>query len=343
MHTALLDRSVDALKAVRMHVSFSANLRSQIGQTDFGCKSEGPKCFDLGALLGQSADVNSWRKIDHCAAISRAYALFEEFVAQLLREYLVFLAKSYTLSDLGKDFVAKYTRGIGQILLDQDRARYENIDIAVLVADASHALSSGGQYQIQPEAMLRTEQNLRMGELERLFGHCGLSGLQSWISNHSAIRMFFGSSGRLSGTVESELQEIVKYRNEAAHGDVDQVLGNEVLVEITEFFEALVRGLTDFVQYETLNRAKQLGKVKVLGVISERFKDDIVVAKITNATLTVGDQVYVQGNKLTMLGRIESIQLDGVPCEVATIASVQEVGLRLGVRAKTGCELLQFL
>jgi len=76
----------------------------------------------------------------------------------------------------------------------------------------------------------------------------------------------------LSETAESELRQIVDYRNAAAHGDVDEVLGAELLVEFTEFMEALCESIVDFIQYDTLRRAKELGKAKVIDHVSERFQ-----------------------------------------------------------------------
>jgi hypothetical protein len=305
-------------------------------------KTEGEKCFDIKALLGEAPDTTNWRVIDHCTAITRAYALFEAFVSQLLREYLTFLAGSYTLSELGEDFMAKYTRGIGRILVDQHAGRYENINVVTLIADATAALANKSAYHIQPEAMLRAEQNLRMVELKRLFSHCGLAGLEIWVTKHSAIEAFFAAQSRLSQTAESELKQIVEYRNEAAHDEVDQVLGTEVLAEVTEFFEALLQSITDFVQYDTLRRAKELGKAQILGLISERLHDDVVVAKIANLRIRIGDTVYIYGKGLTMIGTIQSIQLDDVNQDAADITDEREVGLRLGVRAKKGCELIRF-
>lgn len=341
MHTALLDRSLEGLKAVRKYISFSASLREQVGKNAFECKSEGEKCFDITALLGEPADATSWRVIDHCTAITRTYALYEAFVIRLLREYLAFLATSYRLSELGDEFIVKYTRGIGQILIDQDKARYENIDVATLIADATAALSDKSSYQIEPAAMLRAEQNLRMAEIQRLFGYCGLSGVENWVTRHGAIEAFFAVQSRLSDTAESELKQIVEYRNEAAHGDVDQVLGTEILIEFTDFFEAFLHSITDFVQYDILRRAKEIGKAQVLGVISERFRDDIVVAKIADASLKVGDSIYIHGKGLTMIGEIKSIQLDDVDHDSADVTEEREVGLALGVRAKKGCELIR--
>ena len=342
MHTALLDRSLEALSAVRKHISFSANLRSQVAAPSFGCKAEGERCFDIGKILGEAADATSWRVIDHCAAITRTYALFESFVLQVLREYLAFLSGAYTLTALGDDFKAKYTRGLGQILVDHDKQRYQTLDVATVIAAASEAMANKAGYQLQPEALLRAEQNLRMAELQRLFSQCGLSGIEAWVTSHSAVEKFFAAQARLSETAASELKQIVNYRNEAAHGDVDDVLGTEVLIEFTHFFEALCRSIVDFIQYDTLRRAKELGRAAIVGVISERFHDDVVVAKVKSATLNVGDGLYVFGKGLTMMASVKSIQLNDVDVQTATVVDETEVGLRIGVRAKVGCELVRF-
>ncbi|AZV20997.1 MAE_28990/MAE_18760 family HEPN-like nuclease [Mesorhizobium sp. M7A.F.Ce.TU.012.03.2.1] len=342
MHTALLDRSLEALSAVRKHISFSANLRSQVAAPSFGCKAEGEKCFDISQILGEAADATSWRIIDHCAAITRTYALFESFVLQVLREYLAFLSGAYTLTALGDGFKAKYTRGLGQILVDHDKQRYQTLDVATVIIAASEAMANKVGYQLQPEALLRAEQNLRMAELQRLFSQCGLSGIDAWVTSHSAVAEFFAAQARLSETAASELKQIVDYRNEAAHGDVDDVLGAEVLIEFTHFFEALCRSIVDFIQYDTLRRAKELGRATIVGVITERFHDDIVVAKVKSATLSVGDEFYIFGKGLTMMASVNSIQLNDVNVETATVVDETEVGLRIGVRAKVGCELVRF-
>ncbi|MEJ2818663.1 MAE_28990/MAE_18760 family HEPN-like nuclease [Caulobacter sp. CCG-8] len=342
MHTALLDRSLEALDAVRKHISFSANLRSQVGAASFRCRADGAPCFDMEHILGDAADATSWRVIDHCAAVTRTYALFESFVLEILREYLTFLSGSYTLTELGQEFKSKYTRGVGQILIDQDKQRFRSLDMTSIIRAAADAVSDRANYQIQPEALLRAEQNLRMTELQRLFSQCGLSGVEQWVTSHSAVEEFFTTQSRLSETAASELRQIVDYRNEAAHGDVDDVLGADVLIEFTHFFDALCRSIVDFIQYDTLRRAKELGRATVVGVISERFSGDIVVAKVTNATISVNDQLYIWGKGLTMLAEVKSIRLTDVEVETVTIAAETEVGLRIGVRAKVGCELVTF-
>ncbi len=156
-----------------------------------------------------------------------------------------------------------------------------------------------------------------------------------------AVRTFFSSTSRLSDTAESELKQIVDYRNEAAHGRVDQVVGPEILIEVSEFFQMLLMSISDFVQYDMIRRAKELGKAVVVGVISERFRSDIVVAKIANSSISLGDNMFVFGKGIVGEATIGSIQLDDVNEETITVVDEREVGLALGMRAKVGCELLR--
>lgn len=341
MHTAILDRSLESFEAIRRHITFSASLRGQIGAPELECADGNVKCSEVRRIMREASDTTNWRVIDHCAAVTRSYALFESFVMEVLREYLAFLSCSYKMSALGPEFGVRYTRGIGKILQDQQKHRYRNLNIATVISGASEALGDKDGYQIQVEALLRTEQNLRMAELHRLFNDCGLTGLESWIGSHAAVQAFFADQARLSDTASSELKQIVDYRNEAAHGDVDDVLGPDVLIEFTYFFEAMCRSLLDVIQYDTIRRAKELNRAAVVGFISEQFRDDIVVAKVSNATLTVGDKLYVFKKGLTLIAEVKSIQLDDEDVETVTAVEEMEVGLRLGVRAKEGCELLR--
>jgi hypothetical protein len=330
MHTALLDRSIEAISAVRKHISFSANLRNLTGAPSVDCE-----------ILNDAPDATNWKVIDHCSAVTRVYALFESFVLQVLREYLAFLSSAYTLNELGAEFRSKYTRGIGQILLDQDKQRYQRLDIGSVLSAANDAIAGRSGYQLQPEALLRAEQNLRMPELQRLFSQCGLTGLEPWIISHTAIKAFFAEESRLSQTPASELKQIVEYRNEAAHGEVDDVLGADVLIEFTHFFEALCQSIVDFIQYDTLRRAKDIGRASVVGIISERFSEDVVVAKVTNATLSVDDGLYIFGKGLTMIAEVKSIRINNADVQTVAITNETEVGLKIGVRARVGCELIR--
>jgi hypothetical protein len=124
---------------------------------------------------------------------------------------------------------------------------------------------------------------------------------------------------------------------------VDQVLGTDVLIEITEFFDALLISINDFIQYDTLRRAKAIGRAVVVGTVSELIRGGVVVANIVDANIKVGDTLYVYGKGLTGCAQVSGIQLDDVEHESVGIKEGREVGLKLGIRPKTGCELLRLV
>jgi hypothetical protein len=341
MHGALLARSLENLEAIRKHVIFSSSLREVVAHPNYGCQGN-PVCAVPSGAFSISPDPTSWRIIDHCAAVTRSYAVFEMFVSELLREYLVFLAKSYKMSALGADFKRKFTRGVGQMLLDHDKPKYRVDDLQALLSNASDAISDKLGYQIAPEALLRLEQNLRMYELERLFAQCGLMGLKHWINRHQSVEHFFASESRLSDTAESELREIVEYRNTAAHREVADVLAPKLLVEIVDFFKVLCKTTTDLVTYDTLKRAKDLGAIDVVGSVIHTYRDNVIIVKVRNQDLNVGESLYAFEKGAVLITEIRGIQLEGTPHNYLRIDGEKEIGLQIGVKVRVGCELLRF-
>jgi hypothetical protein len=182
--------------------------------------------------------------------------------------------------------------------------------------------------------MLIQEQNLRLGELERMFGHCGLSGFRTWIDHHPAITTFFSSAGRVSDTAEAELREIVGYRNEAAHGEVDSVLGVAVLTEFAEFIFQLCRAIAEFVQNDMLTRLAKRNEFKEAGVVTETFSGNRMVARLNHAKLSVGDTIYLTARYRCTEAKVMSLQLQGKSVPEVDLADSTEVGIKTDVGPK---------
>ena len=98
------------------------------------------------------------------------------------------------------------------------------------------------------------EQNLRLPELQRFMSACGIDGTSSWIEQHRSVKSFFSSGDRLTASAESQLVELIKYRNDAAHGSIDisDILHQNVLIEFCEFVDVLCEALTERVQLSGL-------------------------------------------------------------------------------------------
>jgi hypothetical protein len=288
MFRGAVEKSAASISAISLHLSISERFRTMLSVSDIRCKARGAKCFDVEGLASDPPDPTEWRVIDHCAAITRMYAVFEGFVDSILRDYLNFLNSNYHYAELNENFRSNYVRGMGIIVAESHKQRYQHLPVHSLATDLAAALAGETPYRITAEAMLIQEQNLRLGELERIFGHCGLPGLRSWIEHHLAITNFFTSAARVSDTAEAELREVVGYRNEAAHGEVDNVLGVAILTEFAEFIFYLCAAIAEFVQKDMLTRLLAKQHFHDAGEVAETFRGNVMVGKIENATVSVG-------------------------------------------------------
>ncbi|MFN0158375.1 MAG: hypothetical protein ACKVRP_09935 [Bacteroidota bacterium] len=142
------------------------------------------------------------------------------------------------------------------------------------------------------------------------------------------------------GSVESELRLFVSYRNEAAHNEVNNLLGKKELLEYCQLIEILCRILDEKVTHWALSSRLSNGSANRLGFVSEKFSNNIVVAKIKNATLTVGDRVYAMGKKSCFSSVILSIQMNNVSQQSVGITDETEVGIKFDKEVLEKMELV---
>lgn len=324
MYNAFLQRTEQTIQALVKHVRTSERFRTALFDDALKCEGGKPAFDPLLASTENAPDRVEWRIIDHCAAVTRIYAIYEQFVHEMVREHLSLLQSRLLFSELPEKMQSAYRLGLAKILERKDGPRFGDLDLAQLVENYHRGLK-GEPYTLEPRALLTHEQNLRLSELDRLTKACGIEGVGAWIENHRCVKEFLSSEERLSSTAESELLEIVKYRNDAAHGSIDigSILSVNVLVEFCEFISALCEALSECVQLAGLEILERHGHVHERGAVTEYFrKGMVVVAEITGA-FKEGGTIYLCGENYCLERSLVSLQLDDVAisevnCEVPT-------------------------
>ena len=331
MYDALLQNSLRSIDAVRRHLLSSDGFRALVAQTQLKCAGDKKPCFDLSAIQSNVPTATDWKIIDHCAAVTRLYAIYEQFVHELLAEFLAFLESNVPYSGLDQGLRKEHRRTLGIVLSNMDRDKYKSLSFDAVIADVAGAFSDGGRYRLLPEAMLSHDQNLRLGELQILFSRCGIVGVSDWLQKHRVVKEYFSKVARQSDKVEAELGDFINYRNDAAHGgvNVDSVLGVNSLVEYADFLTALLVALTECVSAAVIDKAVQFEKLHQAGVVKENFSKNIVVAIVENCTLKVDDTVYLKGEGFCYSAKLLSLQKDDVDIESFTALKPAELGLRL--------------
>jgi hypothetical protein len=282
-------------------------------------------------------DKLEWRIIDHCAAVTRIYAIYEQFVHEMVREHLSLLQSRMSFGELPVAIQASYRSGMAKIIEKIDGPRFGDLDLAKLVGGYNSALM-GEDYVLEPRAMLMQEQNLRFQELQRFLNACGIEDVGTWIEQHRSIKSFFAVGGRLSASAANEMAELIKYRNDAAHGSIDisDILNINGLVEFCEFVMAVCEALSERVQLAGLKILEAQSHVRVGGRIKESLRGGLVAIGEMAGQYKVGETIYLCGGDYCLERRVVSLQLDDVSHEAVDLAPPAELGILLDAPGKKG-------
>ncbi|WP_230968044.1 MAE_28990/MAE_18760 family HEPN-like nuclease [Nostoc sp. WHI] len=209
----------------------------------------------LSKLLQDIPKAREWRVYDHCAVVTRLYAIYERFVEELISDWLILLPGLYPrYSDLEETIRNNHQLGVGKLLTELNKNRYEHLSSKKVMQGLFYGTTGEKEYELLPDAFLIHEQNLRRETLERLFANAGISNAWAWVEKHRSIKYFLEEIRGNQNTAEGELNEFISYRNDAAHGFPDDVLGASALLELCDFVDALSQALAELVTYQVIKR-----------------------------------------------------------------------------------------
>lgn len=300
---------------------------------------------EFAALVEVIPNDREWRIYDRCAVLTRLYAIYERFVEDLISDWLQLipvLVSNY--SDLGENIQNTHRQGIGRLLVDLNKNRFQHLSVEKVVQGLFWGINSTGKYELLPEAFLLHEQNLRKEVLEKLFADAGIENSWKWVTNHREIKYFVEEVRGSQNTAEGELKQLVDYRNYAAHGTVDEILGTQELLDLSDFVEALCKALAELMTYHIILRQISIGQAREIGKITEWFKKPkAAVAKIKDIKLNVGESLFLVlvNDELSYCysTKIESIMMNDIAQNQVEIASETEVGLKFDLDARKGLTL----
>lgn len=323
-----MERTQEAISALRRHIHASDRFRTAVFEQTLRCAAASP-CFDaeLGSIEAAPSKIE-WRIIDHCAAVTRIYSIYEQFAHEMVREHLSLLQRRLAFDELPEKIRSSYRIGIAKILDKVGGPRFAALDVGQLIAGYHDALS-GNPYIIEPQAMLMQEQNLRLPELDRFMRACGIDDVSGWIEAHPSVVAFFASGGRLNPNAATEMAALIGYRNDAAHGSIDigDILHINVLTEFCDFVAAVCEALAERVQLAGLRSLQPHGHVVERGTITESLKGGTVAIGEISGAVEVGNTVYLCGDAYCLERTVTSIQIEGVPFEKIDLGVQTEVGL----------------
>jgi len=336
MYAAFLEKTHKSIAALKSHLATSDALRSEIHE-----KGTLPPFNSQTLSINSAPDRLEWKLIDHCTAVTRLYAIYEQFAQEMIREHLALLQNNVAFEDLPTELKSAYRKGFATILDKKEGPRYGHLDLSNLVEQYGSALS-GQSYTLEPLALLIQEQNLRLPELTRLFAASGIANINTWIDKHRHIKEFFELETRIGSSSEHELRELIKYRNEAAHGSIDltTLLGLDYLYEFCDFISVFCEAISERVQKTGLESLITSGSAAIRGKVSECLKSDTVLIGNMTGNFVIGDTIYLSGDDYCLERKIVSLQLDGTDYSELSLIKPTELGLAVDKPGRNKSKLI---
>jgi hypothetical protein len=142
MYYAFVERTRRSIDALKRHLITSDAMRSAIHDGLLVCKFEVPR-FDQRFSRDSVPTTSDWRVIDHGLAVTRIYAVYEQFAHEMIREHLVLMQTNIKFIDLPQNIQDSYRNGIAEILNKKNSSRYKDLDLTAVVTQYHNALTGG--------------------------------------------------------------------------------------------------------------------------------------------------------------------------------------------------------
>jgi hypothetical protein len=329
----LVDPAVRSLDAVRQ------TLRAN--QALFELKSsfapDGTLLSDgVEALLAQVPLMAEARVYEHCSAVSRMYAVYENYVEELISAWLDQVPRIWpNYLDVDEAVRARHRDGVATVLARLHHRRYGHLTEHDIAAGFARVFQPEPGYKLLREAFIHRDSNLRFEMLCKVLSGAGIQTVSGWRrEGGGTLTSFFADTAEEGDTVSGLLDQLVVYRNDAAHGGADDILGVERLYFFCDFIECLVRDLGAHVGKHSIQALMDCGLATKVGRVTEVFpRANAVVATVEESAISVGDEFFLLTSSEARRARVESMMWHGARINGVSVSKPVEVGLKFDIVA----------
>lgn len=292
------------------------------------------------------------RRFDYAAFVVALYASFEKFVENLITAYLRLEAGRVDYAALPKKLTDKHLAGTAEILWRGRRgdSRYGGLGELGVVKNLFKCLSGAKPYELNEAVVIAHDANLRVGEVEDLFGRVGIDQICARACRADAVVGWHCTTQGLDTppqdgvkpkVIEERLNDIVERRNQVAHhgGNPMNFLGGADMSEAVGFIESLAIAIFGLVvgRYLDTHHAATPGRVELaLRAGDGPYKNrTIVVVDKPAQRLFVGQPVFVVVESTgARWGRIQSLRVEDAEVQELAIDANAPQGVGVGLDFK---------
>jgi hypothetical protein len=283
---------------------------------------------------------------DHCAAVTRLYALYEYFVEELVQDYLRRLPEIFaSYSDLPPSTRSQHRIGAGQIMQKwSESSPYKHLAEETIASGLVDGLRGQRNYKLLPDAFLIDPQNYRADILARIFGYLGFCDCLSFVKKQPDLKIFMLTRDSTE-TPETLLHEIVERRNQASHGSVsyNEIVSVSELASYADFIRILCGNLSEMIERNILSRIVETRINDNVGQVIKVFSGNIVGLRCNPGYIRVGERLIARRPNGAMGATVVSIETNHQRCEETKLVNGQEIGVKLDKKIKDGTLLMRLM
>lgn len=297
----------------------------------------------LGAIQKLAPSKVAWQLFDHCASVSRIYGLFEQAVGELIVEYVQYIPKTTPIySELCEDIRVQYRLGVSHILSKwkPSKSLFSDLPEDVIVAGLADGLRNQ-PYALLADAFLIDSDNYRTDTINRIFKRFGFEDAFAGIRKAPSIVNFCSNLG--SDSADSYLNEFVRVRNEAAHGNIASICSSNEIVDYAEFVELVVKELASLLLSRMLRDGIAAGHSKLLGRVLHSYANNIVGVVSSSDLIIKNGDIFYAGKKQLEPVQVVSLRICTKELLEISLSPNQEFGLKLDKNIPVGADLYRWI
>ncbi len=283
-----------------------------------------------------------WAFHDHCAALTRIYSIFEEFVDSIVKEYLTLLPQVFPdYNKLPPATLAQHRMGVSHILgkLGGNGLFRHLTEIETLrgITDGY----SGKTYTLLSDAFLTDTQNYRAPQINILFAYVGMSNIWAGVEKHSMVAEYMKTRDP-NDTPQTLLKKLVDERNLASHSGTTDVFAPDEILSLIGFIEAVVTAIAEIVRKTGATLQCSAGFRTEMFQVQRLFSNKIVGVRFLKGSVRVGDSLLALDHDRAFKATVLSIRHLHDVLESANADSFHELGLGLDVKVGKSARLASY-
>lgn len=295
-------------------------------------------------IQGRSLESLPFRMRNYVGGIMGLSTAFEVFIDSLTQEYIRSIMEIFpSYNDLPEKIRSNHRKLTIDLVARFEQSRFKGqIEIEELFRRYHQCVSGSTPYELNEEAFLYRQANFKSEKLAEFFHRVMDKNILDGIIERKRMTEFLLEKSLVQKDF-SILDNLAQRRNEAAHGEPNDILSDEMMILYIDYLEILCEELHDEVRSRYLERLCSVRGISV-GHADKFVTENLVGFRNKEVSVQIGDILVSRSvGGFFRDSRVLELQRAGVPITKADRFDSVGLGVRFLHKAKENHEFFLIL